>query len=59
VIDQGYWYCCARCGHCYSWQGQYTDMPPCPKGGDRPDAAALRQLQAIHEQLAGREGPDE
>jgi uncharacterized protein (DUF983 family) len=59
VIDRGYWYCCARCGHGSSWQGQYTDMPPCPKCGDRPDAATLQQHQAIHEQLAGREGQDE
>jgi hypothetical protein len=52
VIDLGYWYNCAKCGHGYGWKGKYTDMPPCPKCGDRPDVAVLQQLQQIHEILA-------
>jgi hypothetical protein len=52
MLDLGYSYWCRKCGHALNWQGKYTDMPPCPKCGDRPDASTLEQLQRMHEQIA-------
>jgi hypothetical protein len=57
-VALGYWFCCAKCGHGYGWQGKYTDMPPCPKCGDRPDLATLQRLQQIHEIIAASQRQD-
>jgi hypothetical protein len=52
MLDLGYCYWCRECGQAIHWQGNYTDMPPCPKCGDRPDTSELERLQKIHEQIA-------
>ena len=42
---------CGQCGTAYSWQGLYTDMPPCPACGWRPDRSVLEEFQRRHDLL--------
>ena len=35
-----------KCGKRFGWQGDLTDMPPCPRCGNRPDAESLANDEA-------------